>query len=85
MPSGHGRDNSGRLTRRTWLFAISLGSTFMMSLAMESIRERRIAVESFAGFVFLGVPHRCSKKVTTSTPSCVWQELTGDVTSLTVT
>ena len=56
MPSGHGRDNSGRLTRRTWLFAISLGSTFMMSLAMESIRERRIAVESFAGFVFLGVP-----------------------------
>ncbi|CAL5218712.1 g424 [Coccomyxa viridis] len=61
---GHGRDNSGRLTRRTWLFAISLGSTFMMSLAMESIRERRIAVESFAGFVFLGVPHRCSKKAT---------------------
>ena len=53
--------------------ATSLESNFMMNLAMEAVKDRCGAAETFAGFVFFGVPHRASKMVTL-TLSCVMAE-----------
>lgn len=64
MLPGLGRDDSAQLTRRPWLFGISLGSNIMMSLALKAVELQSGAVETLAGLVLFGVPHRGSKMVT---------------------
>ncbi len=76
MLPGVGRDDSAQLTRRTWLFGISLGSNVMMSLALKAVEMETGAAETLAGFVFLGVPHRGSKMVTPfMCHDMSWQEI----------